>query len=65
MQRSTDISARYSIAVSECGAAREEIFAFRYVAMQIFDPPLRPVSQQIFALRYENLFCPESVYIKT
>ena len=35
----------YSIAVSECGAAREEIFAFRYVAMQIFDPPLRPVSQ--------------------
>ena len=33
-----------SIAVS-ARAAREEIFAFRYVALQIFGPPLRPVSR--------------------
>ena len=65
MQRSTD-GARYSIAVS-ARAAREEIFAFRYVALQIFGPPLRSYAlsgDSISALRYEIGFV-RSLYMRT
>ena len=53
----------YSIAVSEWARSARRNFRVSLRRTTDFRPPVTPC-QQIFALRYENLFCPDSVRLQ-